>query len=157
MMRIFSATPIQRRQRRRRSTRYTRYKKSTRSAHCSQTEIVNYLFFFLLLHRNSAGSGDPPAGIPNRQVSLANIATAFLSERKSSSRRQSSTRRKKRLGTKGGSGSSASRHSSYATTADDILSQRFSAEEIPCGIATILVSTTNNADSKHRTTAVSNE
>lgn len=56
--------------------------------------------------------------------------------------------------TKTGSASTASRHSSYATTADDILSQRLSAEELPGGLATILVSTTNNADNKHRTTAV---
>ena len=58
----------------------------------------NKIFFCSL--RATSGSGDPPSGTQNRHVSLANIATAFLSERKSSSRRQSSARRKKHLSIK---------------------------------------------------------
>ncbi len=119
-------------------------------------------FFSLSPCRTSGGSGDPPAGAPNRQVSLANIATAFLSERKSSSRRPSSTRRKKkRLATKGNNqGSNTSRHSSYTTAADEILNQRLSGENMDAGagIATLIVpnTTTINVDNKHRPKTVGN-
>ena len=111
---------------------------------------------FLFLRRTSGGSGDPPSGTANRQVSLANIATAFLSERKFSPRRQSSTRRKKRLTTKSVQGSTSSRHSSYATTTDDILAQRPSIDDTQNGTATLFVPTvvTTNAENKHRSTTV---
>jgi hypothetical protein len=87
------------------------------------------------------GSGDPPPNTNHRQVSLANIATAFLSERKSTSRRQSSHRRKKRL-------TSNARHQSNSN--DDVLGQRISLETIDGGIASMFMTTTN-PNNKHRT------
>ena len=116
--------------------------------------IIGILFFFY--YRNSGGSGDTPEGTQNRQVSLANIATAFLSERKSSARRQSSIRRKKRMTTKGVQGSNTTRQSSYATAADEILGRRLSTENMDVGIATLFLpnGATNNGDNKHRSTTV---
>lgn len=113
--------------------------------------MLHFFLFSFLSCRNHGGSGDPPAGTQNRHASLANIATAFLSERKSSSRRQSSTRRKKRLTTKGTQGPNISRQSSYTTAADEILGQRSSAENMDGGIATLFGST---GDNKHRSTTV---
>jgi hypothetical protein len=118
--------------------------------------VYLFLFFLLSRYRTSGGNGDPPAGAPNRQVSLANIATAFLTERKSSSRRPSSTRRKKRLATKVIQGSNTNRHSNYITAADEILNQRLSGDNMDVGIATLLVpnTTTINVDNKHRSKTV---
>ncbi len=110
-----------------------------------------FFFFFFSPYRTSGGSGDPPAGTQNRQVSLANIATAFLSERKSSSRRQSSIRRKKRLTTKGPKTSNTSRQSSFITAADEILGQRLSTENMEGGTSTLFIP---NGDNKHRSTTV---
>jgi hypothetical protein len=105
--------------------------------------------------RTSGGSCDQSISSQNRQVSLANIATAFLSERKSSAQRQSSARRK-RLTNKGQTSLSTSRHSSYATTADDILSQRLSSENMEGGISTLFVlnSATTNGDNINRSNTV---
>ncbi len=108
------------------------------------------VFFFL--YRTSAESSDLSAGTQNRRVSLANIATAFLTERKSSSRRQSSTRRKKRLTAKGSQIlNNTNRQSSYTTAADEILGQRLSKENMDGGIATLFVL---NGDNKHRSITV---
>jgi hypothetical protein len=107
--------------------------------------------FFCSL-RTIGGSGDPPPGTQNRHVSLANIATAFLTERKSSSHRQSSARRKKRLTINGRTSSTNSaRQSNYPTAADEILGQRSSSEIMDGGIPTIFVL---NTDNKHRSTTV---
>jgi hypothetical protein len=101
--------------------------------------------------RTIGGSGDPPSGSQNRHVSLANIASAFLSERKSSSHRQSSARRQKRLTVKRRKSSYPKRQSNYPTAADEILGQRLSTEIMDEGIATIFAS---NSDNKHRSTTV---
>jgi hypothetical protein len=108
--------------------------------------------------RNSGGNGDPSSGTHNRNVSLANIATAFLTERKSSSIRQSSIRRKKRLTSKGPQSPTVQRQSSYITAADEILGQRISTETMEGGLATLFVpiNGTINGDNKHRSTVVRN-
>jgi hypothetical protein len=91
-------------------------------------------------------------GTQNRQVSLANIATAFLTDRKSSSHRQSSVPRKKRLTNKG----LHKRQSSYTTAADEILAQRLSADNMEGGIATFFANNgiPTNGDNTHRSTMV---
>ncbi|CAF3806153.1 unnamed protein product [Rotaria sordida] len=100
--------------------------------------------------RTSGGSCNVPQDIQNGHVSLANIATAFLSERKSSARRQNSVRRKTRLTIKGQHPSNAKRQSSYTTTTDEILDQRLSAENMDAGITTLFVPTNavTNGDNK---------
>jgi len=99
------------------------------------------------------GSGDPPPVTHHRHVSLANIATAFLSERKSSSRRQSTNRRKKRL-TIQEKKTANSRH--QTNTTNDILGQRISLENMEGGIAAIFMMNLNsaNANNKNRTAIV---
>ena len=96
------------------------------------------------MNRTNGRNSDSPSGIPNRQVSLANIATAFLTERKSSSRRQSSIRRKKRFTSKSGHSINISRQSSYTTNADDPLVQRFSTETMPTTTTTMLLVPNNS-------------
>jgi hypothetical protein len=111
-------------------------------------------FIFFFYFRTIGGSGgDPPPVTNHRHVSLANIATAFLTERKSSSRRQSSNRRKKRL-TIQEKKTANSRHQS--NTANDILGQRISLENMEGGIAAIFMMNLNsaNANNKNRTTMV---
>jgi hypothetical protein len=114
------------------------------------TEITNHNdCSFLFLYRTNAGNNESSADIPNRQVSLANIATAFLTERKSSSHRQSTIRRKKRLTNKGA-------QTPNPTAADEILGPRLSADNMEVGIGTLFVPhvTTNNGDNKHRSSTV---
>ncbi len=91
----------------------------------------------------------------NRHVSLANIATAFLSERKSSSRRTSSGRRKNRSTIKGKRVSNPRYQSPFSGGAD-ILGQRVSLETMEGGMATIFMTTAGvtGANNKHRTTTV---
>ncbi|CAF1235415.1 unnamed protein product [Adineta steineri] len=109
-------------------------------------------FFFLFLFRTSGGSIDRSSIVQNRHVSLANIATAFISERKSSSRRQSSAPRKKRLTKKGQQISTKKRSSIYSSGTDEILDHRSSLEIMQGGISTIFPhsDTTTSADNKHR-------
>ena len=111
---------------------------------------------FFLYFRTSGGSGDPPTLTQNRHVSLANIATAFLSERKSSARRQSSGRRKKRSTIKGKRASNPRYHSPFSGGADGILGQRISLETMEGGIATIFMTNAGGTGSngKHRTNTV---
>lgn len=109
-----------------------------------------------MLFRTSGGSVNVTPDIHNGHVSLANIATAFLSERKSSSRRQNSVRRKTRLTIKGKQTSNASRQSSYTTTTDEMLDQRLSGENMDSGITTLFVPSgpVTNGDNKHQSKVV---
>lgn len=112
-----------------------------------------------LLFRCSV-SGDNRDMLPtsqNRHVSLANIATAFLSERKSSSRRTSSGRRKKRLAMHEKKGSGSRNTSSFSTGLNDIFGQRLSSENMESNIAAIFMTNISGtgANNKHRTTVVS--
>jgi hypothetical protein len=109
--------------------------------------------FFLFYFRASA---DPPSTNQHRHVSLANIATAFLSERKSSSRRQSSGRRKKRSTIKGKKTSNPRYKSGFSTTTDGIKGQRISLENMDGGIATIFMTSmaATGANNKHRSATV---
>ncbi|CAF3418468.1 unnamed protein product [Rotaria sp. Silwood1] len=102
--------------------------------------------------RTSGGSCNVPQDIQNGHVSLANIATAFLSERKSSSRRQNSIRRKTRLTVKGQQISNVRRQSSYPTVTDEIKDQRLSSDNMDVGISTLFVPTSaiTNGDNKHQ-------
>lgn len=94
----------------------------------------------------------------NRHVSLANIATAFLSERKSSSRRHSSGRRKKRLNLQEKKSSTSRPQSSFSTGVDDLFGQRSSSGNMESSIVAMFMtsssSTTTNANNKHRNTLV---
>ncbi|CAF1082398.1 unnamed protein product [Adineta ricciae] len=107
----------------------------------------------------SGGSIDPSSGITNRPVSLANIATAFLSERKTSARRSSGGPRKQRLTSKGQSTSISKRQSSYTTTTtDEILGGRRSSVDNMNDVIATLFSSHNgptNSDNKHRSNAMS--
>ena len=90
-----------------------------------------------------------PTTSQHRHVSLANIATAFLTERKSSSRRHSTRRRKKRL-TIQEKRTSNSRHSN-----DTSHGQRISLDANEGGMAVFMTTLNgNNANNKHRTTLV---
>jgi hypothetical protein len=111
---------------------------------------------FISNFRASGGSGDQTSAVQHRHVSLANIATAFLSERKSSSRRQNSGRRKKRLTIKGKRTSNPKRLSNYPNAADDTIGQRFSLETMEGGFATMLMTNggTTSVNNKHRATMV---
>lgn len=107
----------------------------------------------------STGTGngsDAPIPSQNRHVSLANIATAFLSERKSSSRRQTSARRKKRLTLNERKSGSLRRQSNFGNGAEANLGPRLSADKVEGGIATILMVNggANGANGKHLTTMV---
>ncbi|CAF2823904.1 unnamed protein product [Rotaria sp. Silwood2] len=106
--------------------------------------------------KTSGGSCNAPQDIHNGHVSLANIATAFLSERKSSSRRQNSIRRKTRLTIKGQQTSNVRRQSTYPTATDEILDTRLSAENMDAGITTLFVPTNaiTNGDNKHQSKMV---
>lgn len=110
----------------------------------------NAFKYFFLHFRTIGRNGDVPPSAHHRHVSLANIATAFLSERKSSSRRQSSNRRKKRLTIKGKRASNSGRQ---ANTNDDLLGQRISLENMDGGIAAIFMSSlsSTNPNNKRRT------
>ncbi|CAF0870362.1 unnamed protein product [Adineta ricciae] len=90
----------------------------------------------------------------NRHVSLANIATAFLSERKSSSRRTSSGRRKKRLTMRDKKGSGSRNASSFSTGLNDLFGQRLSSENMESNIAAIFMTNVSGtgANNKHRST-----
>lgn len=95
----------------------------------------------------------------NRHVSLANIATAFLSERKSSSRRQTSGRRKKRLTLTEKKSGSLRGQSNFANPTEVMLAQRLSGEKMETSIATILMvnGNANGGNNKHRTAMVRKE
>ncbi|CAF0902573.1 unnamed protein product [Adineta ricciae] len=95
----------------------------------------------------------------NRHVSLANIATAFLSERKSSSRRTSSGRRKKRLTMHDKKGSGSRNTSSFSTGLNDLFGQRLSSENMESNIAAIFMTNISGtgANNKHRSTVLSQE
>ncbi len=104
-----------------------------------------------------AGSGDLPSLPENRHVSLANIATAFLSERKSSSsRRQSSGRRQKRLTVKENKPSKSRHQSTFPSATNDILGQQSSSGAMAGGFAAIFMTNGNatGANNKHRVTLV---
>ncbi len=104
-------------------------------------------FYFRTIGKNS----NLPPTTQHRHVSLANIATAFLTERKSSSsRRQSSNRRKKRLTIQEKKSSNLRRQTN---TNDAILGQRISLENMDGGIAAIFMSnlSSTNPNNKHRT------
>ena len=92
----------------------------------------------------------------HRQVSLANIATAFLTERKSTTRRQSNTRMKKRLTNKDRKTSASKYQSNYQNGNKNVIGQRSSLQNMQDGIASIFVNNTNatHVNKKHRTTAV---
>ncbi|CAF3391835.1 unnamed protein product [Rotaria socialis] len=106
--------------------------------------------------RTSGGSGNAPPDVQNGHVSLANIATAFLTERKSSSRRQTSVRRKTHLTIKGRSSSNAQRQSNYPTGVDELLEQRLSGENMDGSISTLFVPTSGiiNSDGKQQSKLV---
>ncbi|CAF0807710.1 unnamed protein product [Adineta steineri] len=98
--------------------------------------MKNFSFIF----STSAGSHDPPPISHNRHVSLANIATAFLTERKSSSLRHGSGRRKNRSTIKEKKKTSQLRHQSSCPKAvDTLLGQRLSSENGENGISTIFM------------------
>jgi len=104
-----------------------------------------------------AGSGDLPSLPENRHVSLANIATAFLSERKSSStRRQSSGRRQKRLTVKENKPSKSRHQSSFSSATNDILGQQSSSGATAGRFSAIFMTNVNatGANNKHRVTLV---
>jgi hypothetical protein len=110
--------------------------------------LKTFLFYFRIIE----GSGDVPPTTQNRHVSLANIATAFLTERKSSSRRHSINRRKKRATIQ--KRTSNPRHQN--NTSNDILGQRISLDTMDGGIATIFMASmsSTNPNNKHRTALV---
>ncbi|CAF4499647.1 unnamed protein product, partial [Rotaria socialis] len=92
----------------------------------------------------------------HRNVSLANIATAFLSERKTSSRRQSSNRRKQRLTVTDKQNNDSRLSTNCANTNNPGLGQQFTVQNTDGGITTIFMAHTStaNANNKHRTNAV---
>jgi len=108
--------------------------------------IKNKLEIFEIF-RTTSGYGDIPEPTYTRHVSLANIATAFLSERKSSSRRQSGNRRKKRL---------TIREKASPKPSNERISPRISLETRDNGIATLFMTNMSltNPTNKHRTTIV---
>lgn len=114
-------------------------------------------FSTLNFRTSTVTSAELPASTHHRHVSLANIATAFLSERKSSSRRQPSARRKKRLTISEKKASHQRRQSSYSNGSGSAVGQRLSAEKMENGIATILMVNSGavGGNNKHRTTLVS--
>ena len=114
-------------------------------------------FFSTLAFRTSTATGaDRPPNTQHRHVSLANIATAFLSERKSSSRRQPSSRRKKRM-TIEKKKSHSRRQSTYSSGTETVIGQRLSGDKMENSIATILMVNSGavGGNNKHRTTMVS--
>ena len=122
-------------------------------------QILLIISFCHWYSSSSTGNGnDAPMPSQHRHVSLANIATAFLSERKSSSRRQTSGRRKKRLTPSEKKSGSIRRQSNFGNPADVMLAQRLSGEKVEGGIATILMvnGSANGGNNKHRTTMVRN-
>ncbi|CAF3933657.1 unnamed protein product [Rotaria magnacalcarata] len=102
--------------------------------------------------RTSSGSGNAPPDVQNGHVSLANIATAFLIERKCSSRRQTSVRRKTRLTIQGRSPSIARRQSNHPTGTDEVIEQQLPGENMDGGISTLFVPTSGiiNSDGKQQ-------
>lgn len=114
-------------------------------------ECIEKTLFSLYL-RTTGKSRDSYPVASHRHVSLANIATAFLSERKTSSRRQNSVRRKKRLTIKD-KRTSNTRIQSNVT--NNILEQRLSGHNMDNGIVTIFMTTANAAsNNKHRANLV---
>ena len=130
-----------------------------KSSSFKDVAILIISFLSLVIFSSSTGNGsDAPMPSQHRHVSLANIATAFLSERKSSSRRQTSARRKKRLALSEKKSGSIRRQSNFGNPTDVMLAQRLSGEKGEGGIATILMvnGSANGGNNKHRTTMVSN-
>ncbi|UJR28134.1 hypothetical protein I4U23_009391 [Adineta vaga] len=107
----------------------------------------------------SADSRDLPSTPQNRHVSLANIATAFLTERKSSARRLSSGRRKKRLANQEKKSSNSRLQSSFPNGLNDLFGQRLSSENMEHNIAAMFMTTSSGAgaNNKHRATLLSQE
>jgi hypothetical protein len=101
--------------------------------------------------RSTTSSSAGPFPNAQRHVSLANIATAFLSQRKSSSRR-SSARRKKRLTIQEKKPANCKRQSSHAAAAE----LTSASDGKKNGMATILKIDpgTANGTSKHHTALV---
>ncbi|CAF0820041.1 unnamed protein product [Rotaria sp. Silwood1] len=107
------------------------------------------------LQKARGKSQDSPPIATHRHVSLANIATAFLSERKTTSRRQSSGRRKKRLTSKDKRTSDSKYQSNYSNTSSNATGQRSSMQNMEGGIATIfMANVSTNTNNKHRTNLV---
>lgn len=113
---------------------------------------------FSLPLRTSGKSRDSPPTAQNRHVSLANIATAFLTERKTSSRRQTSGRRKKRLTIKESQASNGRRSTNYSSaTTSSVFINPMSMQSVGGSISTIFMthtSSTAGVNNKHRTTLV---
>ncbi|CAF1928579.1 unnamed protein product [Rotaria magnacalcarata] len=114
----------------------------------------NSQFAFTL--RTSGKAGDSSPITSHRHVSLANIATAFLSERKTSSRRQSSNRRKQRLTTKDNQNQDSRLSTNCANTNNPGLGQQLTVQNTDGEITTIFMARTStaNANNKHRTNVV---
>lgn len=133
---------------------------------CLSTEITNYNrtscysnkkeFVISLLFRTSGGTSNPTPDTQNGHISLANIATEFLSERKSSSRRQNSIRRKIRGTITGKPTLNAQRPSSNVTSVDETVDQKVVSNNVDVGITTLIVPTitVNNSDNKHQSKMV---
>ncbi|CAF1376092.1 unnamed protein product, partial [Rotaria sordida] len=98
---------------------------------------------------------DSPPTTTFRHVSLANIATAFLSERKTS-RRHSSGYRKKRLTSKDKSTSNSKHQSNYSNTTNNVIGQRLLTQNTEDGLATVFMVnfSTTSTNNKHRTNLV---
>ncbi|CAF2730946.1 unnamed protein product [Rotaria sp. Silwood2] len=122
---------------------------------CTQKAFEKKPTFFLYL-RTSGKSQDSPPISTHRHVSLANIATAFLSERKTTSRRQSSGRRKKRLTSKDKRTSDSKHQSNYSNTTNNAVGQQSSIQNMEDGAATIFMTNVNttSTNNKHRTNLV---
>ena len=115
-------------------------------------------FVIVVYFRASTDNGtDTSSPTRNRHVSLANIATAFLTERKSSSRRQTSARRKKRLTVKEKRSDSRGSVICSGATNGGTLAQKHSGNTMDNGIATIMTLTgaPTAGNNKHHTTMVS--
>lgn len=105
---------------------------------------------------NSGTNCERNVGNQNRHVSLANIATAFLSERKSSSRHHPSVRRKKRFTAVERNSLSPRNSSNCHNSNDGNCLQQLSVEKVENGIATIIVPKVgSNNNGKRRGTCVS--
>ena len=81
---------------------------------------------------------------------MANIATAFLSDRRSTINRQGSGYRKKRLTGNNRTRSDSRQKSSYPNANDNILEQRLSTPNMQSGISTLYT----NKTTTNRTTEV---
>jgi hypothetical protein len=109
----------------------------------------------IVLSSSATGTtSDRPDVNHHRHVSLANIATAFLSERKNSSRRQTSIRRKKRV--VNNERRTSRRQSNYSGASEKNIGQRVSMDRMNSVVAATLVvnSVAVGGNSKNRTTTV---